>query len=185
VLILSLWVRSYYLEDVLTYNHRNGFQSDNGGVQYGLRSMRGLISCGKFRYSGVCAAGAWLSSENPIGFAWRSFESPQVRPVPESVWNRLGFWHDNIGRLHTVGEIVNYNNITVCSIYTIPNWTIWVFAMVFPLRQFIIRLISIRRRANGLRIGCGFDLRASSTRCPECGMPLAKKSAKRNRIGLS
>jgi hypothetical protein len=51
----------------------------------------------------------------------------------------------------------------------VPVWT-WL-AMGLPLPAFAIaRRLKIRgRRLRGLCLTCGYDLRASPTRCPECG----------------
>ena len=49
--------------------------------------------------------------------------------------------------------------------------------LLVPLRKGARRW---RRKRGGLCLGCGYDLRASAERCPECGMPsavLARPSA--------
>ena len=61
------------------------------------------------------------------------------------------------------------------------HWLVIVVALptglLVPLRKGARRW---RRKRGGLCLGCGYDLRASAERCPECGMPsavLARPSA--------
>jgi hypothetical protein len=42
---------------------------------------------------------------------------------------------------------------------------------VLPVARLVHALLRRRRRANGLCAVCGYDLRASPHRCPECGTP--------------
>jgi predicted amidophosphoribosyltransferase len=50
-----------------------------------------------------------------------------------------------------------------------PDWSIALLLNVLPAFE-LRRMLRIRRRTSrGLCIGCGYDLRASPARCPECG----------------
>lgn len=55
----------------------------------------------------------------------------------------------------------------------VPFWLPLMFAIVPPLWWLIQRLRTLRRRHDGLCRECGYDLRASRERCPECGTPIA------------
>ncbi|MFI5380161.1 MAG: hypothetical protein ACHRHE_12755 [Tepidisphaerales bacterium] len=61
--------------------------------------------------------------------------------------------------------------LTDCSLFFLPHWLIAVITAALPARWFIL----VRRRLHAARLGlcltCGYDLRASRDRCPECGMP--------------
>jgi hypothetical protein len=60
---------------------------------------------------------------------------------------------------------------------TIPLWAIaWLGAIVpaFALKRYLLRR---RRRRRGECLDCGYDLRASPERCPECGAIPAKTHA--------
>jgi len=54
----------------------------------------------------------------------------------------------------------------------LPYWLPLAFALVPPLWWVIERIQRARRRHSGLCRGCGYDLRASRDRCPECGEPI-------------
>jgi hypothetical protein len=55
----------------------------------------------------------------------------------------------------------------------VPFWFLTVVWLVPPLLWVVRRNRIGRRRRNRLCVICGYDLRASSDRCPECGTAIA------------
>ncbi len=77
-----------------------------------------------------------------------------AQSIPPTVWNRLGF-KSYSGPTHT----------NVC----VPYWSLELAATVLP-GVWMVRWNRRRRRlAAGCCVACGYDLRASIGRCPECG----------------
>ena len=58
----------------------------------------------------------------------------------------------------------------------IPFWAIMVGSMLLPARWAVVRLhahhLRTKRANAGLCVACGYDLRATPDRCPECGTPV-------------
>ena len=57
----------------------------------------------------------------------------------------------------------------------LPHWAIVIVAGALPLYWGVRRLRSRARRRQGRCVSCGYDLRASTDRCPECGTPIPSK----------
>jgi len=60
----------------------------------------------------------------------------------------------------------------------LPIWPVFLLTAIMPALWTVSRL-SRRRRARRLAaggcLGCGYDLRASTDRCPECGTPVPRR----------
>jgi hypothetical protein len=54
----------------------------------------------------------------------------------------------------------------------VPHWLVLAPLCVLPLWQFVRRSRRARRMRDRLCVGCGYDVRASEGKCPECGHPL-------------
>ncbi len=63
-----------------------------------------------------------------------------------------------------------------------PHWLVVLVTLIVP----IACLLQFRRRRRMARLGfcltCGYDLRASAERCPECGTPIPLENAIQNNL---
>ena len=91
--------------------------------------------------------------------------------APDESFHILGF--------RFAGGKLDLSNLLTChySAIVVPYW----FAMLtlLPLPAFALRRtwVTWRRQHGGLCPSCGYDLRATSDRCPECGAPTASPAA--------
>ena len=56
-----------------------------------------------------------------------------------------------------------------------PHWLVVLLSAVPPLRWGLRTRQRRRRTRAGLCLNCGYDLRASTERCPECGTPIPER----------
>lgn len=156
LLMLVLWVRSYWVVDC---------------VSWCTSSADKQICSGGGRV--VYADAHWPNGRVTVPMRYDHF-SRQVpmwfeHPAHSDGYRRMGFEYSE--------EIFPYPNDQTVWFY-IPPWRMaaipyaapFALSLIYPL----VRLAGVfrrrSRRRRGLCAACGYDLRASSGRCPECGV---------------
>jgi hypothetical protein len=157
---LVLWVRSYGVSDEVRWRNAGGWRS--------VRTARGDVAVGLFVADG---------SDRP-----REFHGPRYRreePMPAynwlhemngnlddtlAHWARAGFeWHERRNRRRG----------TLHAHAVVPFWAVAAVTAAAPVSWAAARWRRARRnrraRSAGLCRTCGYDLRATPGRCPECG----------------
>jgi hypothetical protein len=155
---LLLWGRSYFSQDLLE-RHRRG-----GSRGWAYDDIRGVVSeRGSF-------GGGYVRIAHPgvPGFAdgWRYTAAAPANPWPLR-FTFLGFSYWN----RTLPPTRQSGPVSVVG-FAVPHG---LFAALLALAPAVAarRLWLARRRrlrvAGGLCVACGYDVRASAERCPECG----------------
>jgi hypothetical protein len=121
----------------------------------------------------------WFSAKSPEPFAFPT-SAWQVKPPPGISINVRGFdWLGfGFGTLHSRSVNGPDWSLRGQTSAKIPHWFIALILIAPPL-LILRRLRCLRRRlAAGLCPGCGYDLRASKDRCPECGRVIEPQDLK-------
>lgn len=164
---LGLWVRSYGTYDTLAWSRWRNTAGQYDGVAYNLLSGRGVIGLSSIRLQAFPAVAA---SRNSMGWSRGSGKAEDFALPKDTRWERIGF-----GRYELSSQVSGVGDASVASTtWWVPHWFL---AMLFVLPVALWFAISRplrarRRRASGQCVRCGYDLRASTDRCPECGTPI-------------
>ena len=147
---VALWVRSYTASQFLGWSDSFCF--------VGALSMRGLV---RLEY------GTYPNDDQ--GWSYVAYPSP-----------RTGLWEEALARdrrggpLRTIGVAyarVDYqaDGSRVRRALYLPHWLLAGTTLAFPLWCLCRTMRARRRRGMGVCRACGYDLRATPDRCPECG----------------
>jgi hypothetical protein len=165
--VIVLWVRSYWVSDVVNLNRivRKFAPAEmrEAGFLYhstDVSASRGQVLVYWSEFDGDVIDEGWHYESRP--------PDDVVEPRGISIWARLGFeTYDASGG----------------GVATAPIWPIVLATGLLPCAY----LISLGRRRRALRKGlcpvCGYDLRATPDRCPECGAVPSTKGARLPRPG--
>jgi hypothetical protein len=152
----GLWLRSYWVEDVLW---ATCWEPPEGGRTYRIQHCSGAFAS----YRGHLAG--WFGwSERPKGQLMPLWYFEFEHPTGFYLAADLGF----SSRRH-VFEGYPYN----LWIWRLPTWSLVSAFTVLPAIVTFRQVRAARRRRRRDRLGlcplCGYDLRATPGRCPECG----------------
>jgi hypothetical protein len=162
----ALWLRSYRVSDGFVY-------SRHGNLSFG-RSVRGRI--GVITVYGIAKADVFKRIEWAYLVDW--YSEPVFAPGAIATGNSRADSDFHFFGIAVVGgtqDYLNSKNPMTFSTYSsrlvvAPFWLLC-FIMAWPIYVLLIRRLKRIRvgYANGLCRSCGYDLRATSERCPECG----------------
>jgi hypothetical protein len=169
VAVVVLWVRSYSGSD---YVSRGRLVSSGPRVVrssvHQMRWTRGCIhlTAGEHTYFPSGDSAPVVEGERPAHWGWGRLgvghEGWEELPR-RSLWNRLGF-HRYSGQ----GLMTSFSSESTDGI-VVPAWLPVAILGIAPL-VWVRRLGGRRSRSRrGLCPSCGYDLRATPERCPECG----------------
>jgi hypothetical protein len=181
--ITILWVRSYWAVDSLGRRTLMPQLSDPG-------MARTEITCGRGGIGYIANEDKWPAGINIWAimgkeaadwngrFAWRVSPDPPQYPFgrfPPHQLDWLGFFVEHFQmNVHppwaTDGSQLRSRHLLAV---VVPFWFLFLIIAIWPALYFIPHIIrritAVRRLHLRLCSNCGYDLRATPDRCPECG----------------
>jgi hypothetical protein len=151
----GMWLRSYWYEDNLYL--RKG------------RRFLDIGTCQSAVYDNSIYFDFIYSSSRSDGFEgsvnWYSRFQPDVAPARVDIFGNARMFAGFA--LHR--DAFDPWTQEQCWKAAVPFWFISLCCLALPLKRAITRLRERRRSARCHCLPCGYDLRASKVRCPECG----------------
>jgi len=160
----AVWVRSHWVTDVFTYAWPlpPDSQLNPRRELIAVTILPGSLGLVDDDFSGDYITMAIAS----LGFAHQSTYWQKVScPGPTNFWNRMGF---GAGRYPTVNGSGGNSGKIHSQYLAVPFWFGLLLTSILPLRRFYV--FRRDRRIPGFCDQCGYDLRATPDRCPECGI---------------
>jgi hypothetical protein len=179
-----LWVRGYFARDGVWYSTND--------MRYSLHSYRGRIFIWTLSIAPNPSAMTW-STPAKMGLGWvidsvpdswyapyigkgKSIhldtyftEAPRVSDGPVTDKQLLGFRYVSTNHWLPLAQLQMGYPTAISKAFFIPHWAMLAIFAIMPG----IALLQFARSRNRHKIGhcrkCGYDLRATPEKCPECG----------------
>jgi hypothetical protein len=161
--VAGVWVRSYSIRDWVR------FQSVHGGAAFSrergeLLSYPGVLYLALYRtqYGADATPGLRERLAAGDGVDWNTLDARPWDPQFAGRARRMGFMYDR-SRPNIPGAPLTM------TVLAAPMWALMLVTALAPAAGVVRLLRRRRRRHRGMCPSCGYDLRASPERCPECG----------------
>ncbi len=140
-----------------------------------------FVYSGRVAFSAIDRNSGSAAIANHLGPGWRYSEFPATpymyRRQPRDTFHVAGgmfeIWHMRPSTPRTAGPLKEPGGWGV----TVPFYALFIFTLTLPVGRFLRRRYR-RKPLPGTCLQCGYDLRASPDKCPECGTPVPLKAAK-------
>ncbi|HEV8378200.1 MAG TPA: hypothetical protein VGP99_05075 [Tepidisphaeraceae bacterium] len=167
ILSILLWIRSYRVSDNLTLDTARNDAGKWNHLQRGL-----YTGPGRFVYYTRPWA-TYREAGHPPKTGWNlghyaPTNPDQVFPSYSSGSGRFGFW-----------ALKDYWVVGSRAV-VIPFWAPTVLCLMLGIPAFFFArrsAVKAYRRRHGLCLACGYDIRESKERCPECGLTINLRPA--------
>lgn len=160
----TLWARSYWWQDSVGWFASQLFERHTPDIQ--VTSNEGRIILRWFSDADVWKSGHWRLA---------SFHAePDFDPRDKSLRERfVAYYEYDSG---ATPPLFSASPLLSVSTVAIHDFWLVVLTLLLPVGSFVRRAKQRQRLREGLCLTCGYDLRASIERCPECGTPIPLKA---------
>ena len=170
VAVVVLWVRGYYVVDVPAVI--TGRSDSSVSVRDEWRAMSGKGVVAVVWQRDVAPPGPLVGRGGPR-FSYTSIAPSRFAVARDTWWQRLGFHYaTSVHRDPALPAWTRHNRSL-----RVPHWLAVAALGVGPARRLPRLWLERRRRPAGVCPSCGYDLRATPGRCPECGTIAASHPA--------
>jgi hypothetical protein len=168
VAVAVLWVRSHTVGDAILFTHFTVYPDCDLVHEWYVSSAAGGVRfahhINHFRKGDGAKLNRWkFSTHSPPDYPFFGTRSRIASRNHLSVWQRAGF---------ELGNSSGGSPPSVIRGFIAPHWFCTLLLVILPalwVRYGLPELRGRRRAERGLCRGCGYDLRATPGRCPECG----------------
>jgi hypothetical protein len=158
-----VWVRSYFVADVVGRYRYTNIGNIQASRQWAIAPNRGRLLFFRQYARNVDRAFAEMPGEHDTGVGHRT-----QPPMPFDIWFGTTHGVRLLGFAWRRSEVSEGQDVTRDIHAAVPLWAVCLVTAVPPVWW-------ARRRWRASRVGpndcpvCGYDLRATPERCPECG----------------
>jgi hypothetical protein len=168
---MILWIRSYWRLDMFLISQFNAWQfiSNDGSFHFSRStSYPARILNPQSNMPQIIHTGPALPESDSLQFQHFSMPSNYYG----SSRGILGFSRGRTASYATDGSGTPASVVSESRSISVPAWFLAILAATLPALRMIVRVREVRSRrraALGQCAKCGYDLRATPDRCPECG----------------
>lgn len=158
---LILWPRSYHVIDGIGHS-RNGYDEDGSLIRRtrAVQTNTGHVVVSAGHFSSLLFDSVGKRSEEGLHAFQETALEDDVSKSPFIIWYHLGFGYARVE-----------SPLAFLKAWFIPCWFLTLIFSLLPTLWLLKFLRHHRRLTRNFCPTCGYDMRATPDRCPECGTP--------------